>query len=68
MRTLVRAWLKRVRKFAQDEQGTTAAEYGLVMAFIVLATLATVTMLGLAIDGWFIELTSHFNVVMSGIP
>jgi Flp pilus assembly pilin Flp len=68
MRTLVRAWQKRITKFVHGEQGTTTAEYGLVMAFIVLAALGTITILGLAIDGWFIELTSHFNVAMGGIP
>jgi Flp pilus assembly pilin Flp len=64
VKILIQPWRENISRFAQDEQGTTTAEYGLVMAFIVLAALGSITLLGLAIDGWFAELTGHFVFVM----
>jgi Flp pilus assembly pilin Flp len=59
---MVRLWLKQL---VTDQRGTTTAEYGLVMAFIVLATLGSITLLGLAIDGWYDELTARFLDAMT---
>lgn len=61
----------RVRHPAQrllaDEEGATATEYGILMAFIVVIALAGVSLFGLALTGWYDELTAHLKVVL-GIP
>jgi pilus assembly protein Flp/PilA len=56
-----------VRHLMTDEQGATATEYGILMAFIVLIAMAGVSLFGLALSGWFDELTVHLKVVL-GIP
>lgn len=56
-----------VRKFAADDHGATATEYGILMAFIAVIAMAGVSLFGLALSGWFDELTVHLKVVL-GIP
>lgn len=37
------------------------------MSFIVVATIAVITLFGLALQGWFDELTLHLKLLL-GIP
>jgi len=57
----------KVRQLMTDEHGATATEYGILMAFIVVMAMAGVSLFGLALSGWFDELTAHLKVVL-GIP
>jgi pilus assembly protein Flp/PilA len=57
----------RLQSFLPDEKGATATEYGILMAFIVVIALAGVSLFGLALSGWYDELTAHLKVVL-GIP
>ena len=57
------SWISR---FA-EENGATATEYGILMAFIVMLTMAAITLLGLELQGWFDELTAHLKLLL-GIP
>lgn len=56
-------WLRRLA----EENGATATEYGVVMAFIVMFTMAAITLFGLELQGWFDELTAHLKLLL-GIP
>lgn len=55
-----------VRRLA-EENGATATEYGILMAFIVMFTVGTITLFGLEMLGWFDELTAHLKLLL-GIP
>jgi Flp pilus assembly pilin Flp len=55
-----------VRRLA-EETGATATEYGIVMAFIVMVTMAAIILFGLEMRGWFDELTAHLKLLL-GIP
>lgn len=57
-------WLTR---FADEEHGATATEYGMLMAFIVMITMAAVALFGLALLGWYDELTDRLKLLL-GIP
>jgi pilus assembly protein Flp/PilA len=50
-----------------EEKGATATEYGILMAFLVVIALAGISFFGLALSGWYDELTAHLKVVL-GIP
>ncbi|MCO4275101.1 Flp family type IVb pilin [Pseudarthrobacter sp. HLT3-5] len=54
-------WLK---QFAEKENGATATEYGILMAFIVMLIVTAVTFLGLELLGWYDELTAHLKLVL----
>ena len=58
---------QRALRLLADEVGATATEYGILMAFIVVIALAGVSLFGLALSGWYDELTAHLKVVL-GIP
>ncbi|MDQ0663511.1 Flp pilus assembly pilin Flp [Arthrobacter ulcerisalmonis] len=58
---------QRAVRLLADEVGATATEYGILMAFIVVIALAGVSLFGLALTGWYDELTAHLKVVL-GIP
>ncbi|MUU72715.1 Flp family type IVb pilin [Pseudarthrobacter sp. GA104] len=53
--------------FLTEERGATSTEYGVLMSFIVVATIAIITLFGLALQGWFDELTVHLKLLL-GIP
>lgn len=55
-----------VRRLA-EENGATATEYGIVLAFIVMVTMAAIILFGLEMQGWFDELTAHLKLLL-GIP
>ena len=42
-----------ISRFAQDESGATAIEYGLIAALIAVVIIAAVTLLGTKLDGLF---------------
>ena len=46
-------FIAQVKKFAVQEEGATMVEYGLMVALIAVVCIATVTALGLSIDGMF---------------
>ena len=56
-----------LRRLLAEEVGATATEYGILMAFVVVIALAGVSLFGLALNGWYDELTVHLKVVL-GIP
>lgn len=62
-RRLTPSWINRLL----EENGATATEYGMLMSFIVLLTMAAITLLGLELQGWFDELTVHLKLLL-GIP
>ncbi|MCH8491518.1 MAG: Flp family type IVb pilin [Oceanicaulis sp.] len=51
-------------RFANDESGATAIEYGLIAALIAVAIIATVTTLGTEISDTFEDVTT----ALSGRP
>ena len=55
-----------VRRLA-EERGATATEYGILLSFIVLITMGSITVLGLELMGWYDELTAYLKLVL-GIP
>lgn len=65
--TRSRSLLVRVRRLMAEEHGATATEYGILMAFIVVIAMAGVSLFGLALSGWYDELTANLKVVL-GIP
>jgi pilus assembly protein Flp/PilA len=50
----------RVRHFLVSEDGPTAVEYAVMLAFIVLAIVAIVTQLGLTVSRSFSSVNSTF--------
>lgn len=58
MNTLMAA----ARKFARDEEGITAIEYGLIAAVMATAVGAAFTPLGAALDAAFTTITSRIKV------
>lgn len=56
-------WFQRLA----EENGATATEYGILMAFIVMLTMAAVILFGLELRAWFDELTAHLKLLL-GIP
>ncbi|WP_269515387.1 Flp family type IVb pilin [Brevundimonas subvibrioides] len=49
---------KFITKFAQDESGATAIEYGLIAALIAVAIIGAVTALGTRITGTFTKVSN----------
>lgn len=47
-----------LNKFARDESGATAIEYGLIAALIAVAIITAVTALGGKLSGTFTTITS----------
>ena len=52
---------KFVSRFAKDESGATAIEYGLIAALIAVVIIGAVTTLGTTIEGKFEEVTAGMN-------
>jgi len=52
-------------RFATDDSGSNALEYGLIVAFVSLAIIAGATTAGTALNGMFtaLELTSISNTI-----
>ncbi|GAA2529934.1 Flp family type IVb pilin [Pilimelia columellifera] len=47
------AYLSALLERTRDDRGATAVEYGLMVALIAVAIIATVTLLGGSLDGLF---------------
>ena len=54
---------KLARRFWRGEEGATAVEYGLMVALIAVAIMATVGALGLGIDGLFQRVVTGVNAI-----
>jgi pilus assembly protein Flp/PilA len=50
-----------VKRFAKDESGATAIEYGLIAAGISVAIIATVNLLGTSLKGTFSTVNEKLN-------
>ena len=50
-----------IKRFAQDEDGATAIEYGLIAALIAVAIIASVTALGKNISENFSEINGDMT-------
>lgn len=55
-----------VRKFAEDEDGITAIEYGLIAALIVVAIATSLTGIGTALTTKFTAIATALGVSSSG--
>jgi pilus assembly protein Flp/PilA len=53
-----------VTRLAREEDGQTMAEYGVVLALITLAVVATLTALGLAVKGKLGEVVTSLGGVL----
>ncbi len=40
------SWLRHVRRFLREEQGPTAVEYAVMLAFIIIVCIAAISVLG----------------------
>lgn len=45
-----------IKKFIRDEEGVTAIEYGLIAALVSIAILATLKLMGPALDAIFVKI------------
>lgn len=50
--------MKFVAKFAHDENGATAIEYGLIAGLIAVVVIGAVTAAGTSLDGMFDQITA----------
>jgi pilus assembly protein Flp/PilA len=55
------AAISRVRRFVASEEGPTAVEYAVMLAFIVMAIVAIVTSLGKTVSSSFSAANSTFG-------
>ena len=46
-------FIRAIKHFAQDEEGVTAIEYGLIAALIAVVIIGAVTTVGLNLEGVF---------------
>jgi pilus assembly protein Flp/PilA len=53
---------KLIARFAKDESGATAIEYGLIAALIAIAIIAGAGALGNALNTQFNNIATHLNV------
>lgn len=52
-------------RFAQDESGATAIEYGLIAALISVGIIAAVSLLGNTLEGVFTTINTELNTEMA---
>ena len=50
-----------VARFANDESGATAIEYGLIAALIAVGIIAAATTLGSSLSGLFTRISGHLS-------
>jgi pilus assembly protein Flp/PilA len=50
-----------VARFANDESGATAIEYGLIAALIAVGIIAAATTPGSSLSGLFTRISGHLN-------
>lgn len=56
------------QKLAQDEQGATAIEYGLIAALIAIAAITAMTALGGELNETFVKVEGDLNNSNTGTP
>ena len=52
--------MKGLKMFCKDETAAASVEYGLLIAFIAMALVGTVHLLGPIVGGCFTRFTDHF--------
>lgn len=52
-----------IKNFAQDEEGVTAIEYGLIAALIAVVIIGSVRLVGTGLDGVFTEISTELGGV-----
>jgi pilus assembly protein Flp/PilA len=55
--------MKLIARFAQDESGATAIEYGLIAALIAVGIIAAATTLGGGLSNLFTKIGTRLNTV-----
>ena len=53
-----------IKKFARDEEGVTAIEYGLIAALIAVFIIAAVRLVGVNLDAVFDKIASELGAVV----
>ncbi len=53
--------LKAIRKFAKDESGATAIEYGLIAALVSVAAIAALRGMGESLSNLFTVVSGHLS-------
>ena len=53
--------LQALRRFAQNESGATAIEYGLIASLIAIVIITSLNALGTKLKGTFNEITSNLH-------
>jgi pilus assembly protein Flp/PilA len=53
-----------VKQFAQEEEGVTAIEYGLIAALIAVVIIASVTIVGTRLDAVFDRIGAALNTAL----
>jgi pilus assembly protein Flp/PilA len=57
-----------INRFFQDESGSNALEYGLIVALVSLAVVGGATAAGNALGAMFLKLGTELTVVTTNIP
>ncbi len=55
-----------IRRFAEDEQGVTMVEYGLIAALISIVALTALTGIGASIKNAFYQICTALNTAVGG--
>jgi len=55
-----------VQKFAREEDGVTAIEYGLIAALIAVAIIATVKIVGTDLNAVFTKVSTELKAAVAG--
>jgi len=56
--------MQTIRRFASDESGATAIEYGLIAALIAVGIIAAATTLGGSLSGLFNKISTKLRVTV----
>ena len=57
----MRLALQRVERFLREEDGPTAVEYAVMLAFIIIVCIAIITQLGTSVSGAFNAANGAFS-------
>jgi pilus assembly protein Flp/PilA len=61
----MQSMLKTISKFAKDESGATAIEYGLIAALVAVGLIAALTALGASLSKIFTHVATTLNTASS---